>query len=80
MSSTNDCSPRALTHDRSTDLLKNRPIPTSPSHPVGVLLLAMPPLVKIEPPRQHQVGLLGEAVPIGVGEYQFALVVEKDFK
>ena len=43
-------------------------------------MLAMPPLVKIEPPRQHQVGLLGEAVPIGVGEYQFALVVEKDLK
>ena len=80
MSSTNDCSPRALTHDRSTDLLKNRPIPTTPSHPIGILSLAVPAFVEVEPAGQHQVGLLGEAIAVCVGENEFAMVVEEDFE
>ncbi len=40
----------------------------------------MPPFVEIEPPGQHQVGLLGEAVSFRVGEYKFALVVQEDFE
>ena len=40
----------------------------------------MPALVEIEPSGQHQVGLFGEAVSVGVGENEFALVVEEDFQ
>ena len=64
----------------STGLLKNGPIPTTPSHLVGIFSFAVPALVEIEPTGQHQVGLLGEAVSIGVGEDKFALVVEEDFQ
>ena len=64
----------------STGLLKNGPIPTPPSHPIRIISLPMPTLVKIEPTGQHQVGLLGEAISVGVGENEFALVVEEDFK
>ena len=40
----------------------------------------MPPLVKIEPPGQHQVGLFGEAISVRVGEHELALVVEEDLQ
>ena len=40
----------------------------------------MPAFVKIEPSGQHQVGLLGEAISVGVGEDEFILVVQEDFK
>ena len=40
----------------------------------------MPAFVEIEPTGEHQVGLLGEAISVGVGENEFALVVEEDFK
>ena len=64
----------------SSGLLKNRPIPSTPSHSIRVLSLAVPALVEIEPPGQHQVGLFGEAVPVGVGENEFALVVQEDLQ
>ena len=35
---------------KSDLFFKNRPIPTPPSHPIRVLSLAVPTLVKIEPP------------------------------
>ena len=40
----------------------------------------MPALVKIEPPGEHQIGLLGEAISVQVGENKFVLVVQEDFK
>ena len=56
-------------HDSTLDRsFKNGPIPTPPSHPIGVISFAMPPLMKIEPSGQHQVGLLGKAIPIRVRE------------
>ena len=40
----------------------------------------MPAFVKIEPTGQHQVGLFGEAIPVRIGEDEFALVVQEDFE
>ena len=38
----------------------------------------MPAFVKIKPSGQHQVGLLGEVIPVRVGEDKLALVVQED--
>ena len=40
----------------------------------------MPALVEIEPSRQHQIGLLGEAISVRVGKNKFAMVVQEDLK
>jgi len=46
----------------------------------GIILLTVPPDIKVEPLPQLQIGLLGYRVPLGVGEVQFAVWPEEDTK